>query len=937
MDTHAIALALTCLCGVAVSAAAGTNVSRETSEGEEFTISVPVGASMQLNTKTKHFVDFTPVEPVADATEDGCRKITYLLTPGKVYNYRTGIEGGTTRAGYFTMSADAAKRPELAFTAADYDRDPAEIHHDPLANGGYETGDIFLNINERGHLRMAAGDTFRLHAMRTWELTDNTVNNYFIEPDFHYTVINLDGTPSQGVVEISAKPGSAWADVRAVGSGEALVLVTYDAITLEYYSGTDRKTFTGGDAWGAIWPENTGVFVVSVDATEPGLTPRMTINEDYNMDSSRLAGNNVDAEHDVFYYLDTEPGALYTFTPEGVADVTMARPAVGERMATYGGFGHDGVTRNEDGSYTLILKHGRQVVRLADASGAASYQVLTAKECHRDIVNVSRPGSGIFQPGDKVKVQYSGLFHPANKLAGVYNMSAYVTYNGVPNGTSLMQGSGQYTFASVPAAQAVTFDIPSDFDVTLSPEMRMDRGVIQVNGYGDPIGSHREIDDVAGRSPNFNAIAHKTYCGMIPDVVIPVSPLRTFDIKTVCDVPGAEVTLSFGGTPLSADSRGLYTGTYGRYDVVARAEGYRCYRESFVIGDDAEGTQTFVIDMTEANGAWDGVTLTEPLLSDGVYMISDGAELAWYADRTNNAGTSDGAMLVNDIDLGDFDWTPIGNSASKAFTAVFNGAGHTVRGLFIDNQKAQYQGLFGYVKGTTARHASIVGVTTEGRVTGKGYVGGVAGYVNAYAEIDRCANLADVTGVSGNIGGIAGYVSAVTSAVTNCYNKGRVEGASNCGGIVGGHAVQGVKVENAFSVGEVACPKNAGACVGSQYTKKLLNNVFATASYDRTDNHTLVTDDQMHSGEVAYRLGSAFGQEIGKDPHPVLGGMKVKFDPESGKYYNNDKPSGLEGMEAEEAVPVEYFNLEGIPSATPRKGLNLVRMSDGTVRKIILR
>ena len=42
-------------------------------------------------------------------------------------------------------------------------------------------------------------------------------------------------------------------------------------------------------------------------------------------------------------------------------------------------------------------------------------------------------------------------------------------------------------------------------------------------------------------------------------------------------------------------------------------------------------------------------------------------------------------------------------------------------------------------------------------------------------------------------------------------------------------------------------------------------------------------------------------------------------------------------MEAEEAVPVEYFNLEGIPSATPRKGLNLVRMSDGTVRKIILR
>ena len=29
--------------------------------------------------------------------------------------------------------------------------------------------------------------------MRTWQLTDNSTNNYFMEPDFHYTVVGLDG------------------------------------------------------------------------------------------------------------------------------------------------------------------------------------------------------------------------------------------------------------------------------------------------------------------------------------------------------------------------------------------------------------------------------------------------------------------------------------------------------------------------------------------------------------------------------------------------------------------------------------------------------------------------------------------------------------------------------------------------------------------------
>ena len=148
--------------------------------------------------------------------------------------------------------------------------------------------------------------------------------------------------------------------------------------------------------------------------------------------------------------------------------------------------------------------------------------MLTAKPCHCEITNETTPGSTDFLPGDEVKIQYSGLRHPANKLAGIYNMSAYVTYNGIPHGTSLILGAGQYTFGSAAKAQAVSITIPADYDADSNPEMKLTDGVIQVNGYGDPIGNHRYIDPVAGRSPNFTAIAHKTYFGALPDVIIPV-------------------------------------------------------------------------------------------------------------------------------------------------------------------------------------------------------------------------------------------------------------------------------------------------------------------------------------------------------------------------------------------------------------------------------
>ena len=900
----------------------GITVSGAIPMGGDYAVTLPADAELFIGKKFSHFTAFTKVEPTKTVTEGANKKVYYRLADNQVYNFRTWKQGGLTQGGYFTMDIDAGEGGYLSFSDADYEAFGAKtIKHDVMWNGGYETGNIFVNINERGHLMMNVGDTHNALAMRSWQITDTQTNNYFIEPDFHYTVIDLEGNPSTGVIEIdNANPTtSPWSTIKAVGKGTAIVLVTYDAIGLNYYkyntsSGTLNKTnYMGGEYWSAIWPENTAAYVVTVGEGSSTMQPNMTINIQYNADALKKAGNNVDAEHDVFYYLDTEEGARYTFAPTGVEKVEIAYPVISEQMATYKGFASEGVTKNADGTYTLLLKRGRQIVRMTDAAGNAIYQVLTAKPCHREISNVTRGGSNVFQPGDQVKIQYSGLYHPANKLAGIYNMSAYVTYNGIPNGSSLILGAGQYTFASAPAAQAVTIDIPADYDLSESAELVMNEGVIQVNGFGDPIGAHRGINKQAGRSPNFTAIAHKTYFGMLPDVRIPLTAVKNFTIRMVNDVEGAEYTVIAAGDTIKANADGTFTGTYGTYMVKAAKKGYRCWRGTFIIDEGHEGEYVCNISMTATGeNGWDGSTTSEPELSDGVYLIDNGEEMAWFANQVNGGNYKISGALTADIDLCGYDWTPIGGSKSAtAFQGNFDGQGHTVSGLYINNSTSTYQGLFGYIK-----TSNISGITVEGEVSGKQYVAGIVAYLGVSSSIDRCANHADVTGKSTYVGGITGSVSQATAKLTNCYNTGNISGTTNCGGVAGYNNANAV-IENVFNLGEVSGTKVA-ACIGGTTKKNKAVNMFAIKEYGIVEGQTTVTEEQMTSGEIAYLLGEAFGQEIGKDTHPVIGGLKVLYNETENRYYNEENvPNGINSITTQTSDI--WYNMHGMRITAPTK------------------
>lgn len=129
-------------------------------------------------------------------------------------------------------------------------------------------------------------------------------------------------------------------------------------------------------------------------------------------------------------------------------------------------------------------------------------------------------------------------------------------------------------------------------------------------------------------------------------------------------------------------------------------------------------------------------------------------------------------LLECDLDL-------IGASAVPTFGGVFDGGGHTIRGLKLSNE-GDHQGLFRYVQeGGTIKNLTVSGVVSpEGTCSS---VGGIAG-VNS-GTITQCQYQGAVDGTD-QIGGIAG-INEPSGTIINCAAEGSITGEHYTGGITG--------------------------------------------------------------------------------------------------------------------------------------------------------
>ncbi len=349
---------------------------------------------------------------------------------------------------------------------------------------------------------------------------------------------------------------------------------------------------------------------------------------------------------------------------------------------------------------------------------------------------------------------------------------------------------------------------------------------------------------------------------------------------------------------------------------------------------------------------------------DGTYHISTAKEMLTFADMVNRGELNAKGVLMNDIDLSSMDsWTPIG-TLQKNFTGTFDGGGHKISGLSIDNSQ-QHQGLFGYigggaevknlnVKGSVkggyasggvvgGNEGTVTGCSFSGTVTGTNrYVGGVVGrsegtvkncyntgtvagsssYVGGVVgenngTVENCYNTGKVTCSSNTVGGVVGY--GYDGTVKNCYNTGTVTGTNRYVGGVIGYSFRGT-VTNCYNTGTVT-GSSTGGVVGNNDGGTVTNCYYKNDSAqgginggDASGQAESKTEAQFKSGEVGYLLqgsqaNQVWGQRLGTDSYPVFGGATVylRYTDCLNTIYTNSANEG-------QSVPYEHKYVNGVCS-----------------------
>lgn len=457
------------------------------------TVTAPAGSEVSMGTFGSYY-SYEFLEAESTKTEDGTLTASFRLPETSANHFlRVQHPDGVTYWSFGKWKAGQS----FTVTKEDLHIGDKEFAKDTVYRfdkNKYDRADIYLNINSKGYMNMDVGQTFELNVFRNWMALENTISNAQVAlPDMHYQVVDFEGRPSDVVTVTPDKNNSSLSTLKANKEGTAIVLVTYDAMT--HMQGMSS---TGSKAFSAIWPECTGVFVVSVGADGSAIQTNMVMDR-MGATISKPEQNDIDAEHDILFYLGDE-GAEYTFTPENGCTVTVARSTVEDSAMSFDGFTSEGViTDAGTGAVTVTnLTSGRHIVRV-EKDGVATYQVITARGVRYDLLDADGkilPANTEFKAGDKVKVQFHNLVSPKEKLSGVYNFNFSLSYQGEDDYSFASNPGGAfgvYDFSGNPERQQIEITIPEDW-TELSYDLT---GAIKVGGFGG-VPTHRGVSYTKG-------------------------------------------------------------------------------------------------------------------------------------------------------------------------------------------------------------------------------------------------------------------------------------------------------------------------------------------------------------------------------------------------------------------------------------------------------
>lgn len=242
--------------------------------------------------------------------------------------------------------------------------------------------------------------------------------------------------------------------------------------------------------------------------------------------------------------------------------------------------------------------------------------------------------------------------------------------------------------------------------------------------------------------------------------------------------------------------------------------------------------------------------------NDGYYEITNAGNLYWFADRVGYGNNTMNVILTNDIIVNEGEITAeskdarVWNPIHYDYAGTFDGNNKTISGLYVnDNPYVGCSGLFSRLFTGQVKNLGII----NSYFNGDKNIGSIVGY-NDRGSITNCYSTSIVQGNSDYIGGIVGFNDS--GSVTNCYYTGIINGNTDTIGSIVGYNKTG-SVTNCYYIHT----NGIGGIHGAN---------FAGSAEEKTAK-------EFENGEVAYLLGDAFGQVIGTDLLPVLGGAKVYY------------------------------------------------------------
>lgn len=324
-------------------------------------------------------------------------------------------------------------------------------------------------------------------------------------------------------------------------------------------------------------------------------------------------------------------------------------------------------------------------------------------------------------------------------------------------------------------------------------------------------------------------------------------------------------------------------------------------------------------------------------------LVKTAAQLMMAADDIN-LGVADPTIEIKldaDLDMSsEIDYQGIG-TRDYPFKGVFDGQGHIVSGMNISIEESDNHGLIGVVSGNAEVKNVTVDATCSVFLYKAGYAAGIVGASIGTGTllIENCGNEAEVYTESANSAGIFGVndLSQMVVTIRNCYNTGEITGMRESAGICSWMGSNGT-IENCYNSGYVT-----GLDGERTFHRDNNNSTTIINCYENMGSQVQTfNDDQLQDGELCYKLNGSesgvarFFQTIGSDKHPVLHGSAglIYFD---GTKYTNDG-SGIESV-SEQLIEKgsKLYTINGTRINEMQRGINIVRMANGKVKKYIVK